>query len=195
MNGQYKYAGTYANIGYNWAGKYVFSANGNRDGSSRFGSGKQFGTFGSIAGAWLLTEEPWAKKGLPKWMDLIKFRGSYGSVGNDGAGDYMYLTQWSSMIPGSNVQMLPYDDVLPFISQLHANNRYHWQTTIKSEVALETRLFDSRLGLDLALWQERCDNQLVSFPTGFLRVSAASMPILRQTCVTGAWMLRSSYKC
>ncbi|WP_109699277.1 SusC/RagA family TonB-linked outer membrane protein [Chitinophaga deserti] len=166
LSGQYKYAGTYVNIGYNWAGKYVLSLNGNRDGSSRFGPGKQFGTFGSVAVAWLLTEEPWIRKNLPEWMSLLKLRGSYGSVGNDGAGDYMYLPQWNSMKEGST-QMLPYNGVLPLISQLHANNDYHWQSMIKSEAGIETRFFKERVGVDFALWRDRSDNQLVNFPTGF----------------------------
>lgn len=166
QSGQYKYAGTYINLGYNWMGKYVLSLNGNRDGSSRFGPGKQFGTFGSVAGAWLMTEEPWVRNSLPKWVSLLKLRGSYGSVGNDGAGDYKYLTQWNSMEDGSK-QMLPYNGVLPLISQLHANIEYHWQSVIKSEVALEMRFLNERFGLDAALWRDRSDNQLVDFPTGW----------------------------
>lgn len=164
-SGQYKYAGTYANIGYNWNGKYILSLNGNRDGSSRFGPGKQFGMFGSVGAAWILTEEPWVRNSLPKWIELLKLRGSYGTTGNDGAGDYLYLTQWSSK-QSAGQQMVPYNDVLPFISQLHANDLYRWQSTLKSEVALETRLFDGKLALDLAVWRDRCNNQLVNFPTG-----------------------------
>lgn len=165
LSGQYKYAGVYLSADYNWMGKYILSLSGRRDGSSRFGPGRQFGNFGSVAGAWIVTEEAFAQKLLPKWVNLLKFRGSHGVVGGDGGSDYRFMTQWNNL--GTTLEpMLPYNGVLPLKAQLHANNDYHWQGIRRSEVAVETGFLDNRVMIDFALWRDRCNNQLIDFPVG-----------------------------
>src|SRR5690606_37687263 len=51
--GEYKYAGAFARIGYNYDSKYIINLNGRRDGSSRFGANNRFGSFGSVGLAWI----------------------------------------------------------------------------------------------------------------------------------------------
>ncbi len=55
--GEYKYAALFGRITYNWGNKYILNLNARRDGSSRFGVGKQYGNFGSVAAAWIFSEE------------------------------------------------------------------------------------------------------------------------------------------
>ena len=97
--GKYQYAGVFARVGYRWANKYILNLNGRRDGSSRFGPGKQFGDFGSAGAAWILSEESWLQSVLPKAISFVKLRGSYGITGSDAVGDYQYLSQWGNSSP------------------------------------------------------------------------------------------------
>src|SRR5581483_2778014 len=62
--GQYHYAGLFARVNYNLANKYVITLSARRDGSSRFGEGKQFGNFGAVGAAWILSEEKFFKNRL-----------------------------------------------------------------------------------------------------------------------------------
>src|SRR5262249_47970411 len=75
-SGKYLYAAVFGRINYNWANKYIINLNARRDGSSRFGPGKQFGNFGSIGAAWIFTEEGWFKNKL-KVLSFGKLKASY----------------------------------------------------------------------------------------------------------------------
>ncbi|WP_254491463.1 TonB-dependent receptor, partial [Salmonella enterica] len=78
----YKYNSGFARATYEWDGKYLFSANIRRDGSSRLGPNKPFGNFGSGALAWIFSKENFVKNNL-KWLSFGKLKASYGSVGSD----------------------------------------------------------------------------------------------------------------
>lgn len=159
--GQYKYAGAFARINLRWANRYILSLNGRRDGSSRFGPGNQFGNFGSVGGAWILSEEPWLAKALPAAVSFIKLRGSYGITGSDAVRDYQFVSQWGNLRPS----LLPYNGIAPLSPQIQPNPDFHWQVNRKMEGALDLSFFKDRLSLSVAYYRNRCDNQLVSYPT------------------------------
>jgi TonB-linked SusC/RagA family outer membrane protein len=171
---QYKYAGVFARINYNWENKYIVDLNGRRDGSSRFGEGDRYGNFGSVGAAYLISEEKWAKNFLPAAFSLVKIRGSYGTTGSDGVGDYQYLPQW-----GTGTQPVPtYNGVIPLTSTLQANPDFHWQVNKKLEGALDLGFINDRITLEVVYYSNSCNNQLISFPipaiTGYTTVTANS---------------------
>ncbi|WP_165973442.1 SusC/RagA family TonB-linked outer membrane protein [Pedobacter sp. ok626] len=173
--GFYKYAAVFGRIKYSWEDKYIININGRRDGSSRFGPGKQFGNFGSIGAAWIASKEDWAKNVLPSFISFVKLRGSYGLTGSDAIGDYKYLTRWSSGHV-ENTPLPDYDGEKPLVSMQAVNPNYKWQVNKKSEIALNLSFFDDRINLETAIYKERSGNQLTSYPTplytGFPSVTA-----------------------
>ncbi len=176
--GQYKYAAVFGRINYDWRDKYILNLNARRDGSSRFGPGRQFGNFGSAGAAWIVSEEDWVRRTLPSWFSFLKLRSSYGLTGSDGVWDYQYLSQWNNTVAGGN-PMPAYAGITPLINQHAVNQDYHWQTTKKLEGAVDLGFGkDSRLNLEIAYYRTRCDDQLTSFPTpvfsGFAAVTANS---------------------
>src|SRR5690606_21870643 len=54
---QYRYHAIFARINYSLSGKYIVNLTGRRDGSSRFGPGKQFANFGALGAAWIFSKE------------------------------------------------------------------------------------------------------------------------------------------
>ncbi len=174
--GQYKYSGIFARINYNISNKYILNLNGRRDGSSRFGPGNQFGNFGSVGAAWIVSEEKWFQQAIPSFISYFKLRGSYGTTGSDGVSDYQYLSQWSS---GGQNNLLPgYGSVSrPLVNQHAVNQNFKWQTNKKLDEAAEIGfLKDSRLLLQVGHYRNRTNNQLLSYPTptftGFPGVTA-----------------------
>ncbi|MBN8856232.1 MAG: SusC/RagA family TonB-linked outer membrane protein [Sphingobacteriales bacterium] len=176
FNGQYRYAAAFGRITYNWSDKYIINFNGRRDGSSRFGPGKQFGNFGSVAAAWIFTEEPWFKKHLPV-LSFGKLRASYGTTGSDAIGDYQYLTQYTSNYT------FPYGGVTTYRPTVQANPNYQWQVNKKLEVAFNAGILKDRITMQLAYYRNRCSNQLIAYPlptlTGFSSVTANSAASLQ----------------
>jgi len=174
--GQYKYAGVFGRVNYDIDNKYILNINGRRDGSSRFGPGKQFGNFGSVGGAWILSDEKWFQRILPSYVSFFKLRASYGVTGSDGVADYQYLTQWAS---GTISGLFPgYGGIArPLESQNAVNQNFHWQANKQLNEGLEIGFLDeSRITLVLEHYLNSCSNQLLSYPTaaftGFTKVTA-----------------------
>ncbi|MCX2454258.1 SusC/RagA family TonB-linked outer membrane protein [Pedobacter sp. PLR] len=165
----YKYAGVFARINYNWENKYILNLNARRDGSSRFGPDNRYGNFGSIGAAWIVSEEKWVQKYLPKAISLIKLRGSYGILGSDAVGDYKYLTQYGNDYLG--VKLWPYDGVNALVPQIQPNSDFRWQQNKKTELGLSLAFFKDVVNIDFAWYSDYTNNQLLEFPspiyTGF----------------------------
>ena len=173
-SGQYKYAALFSRLNYTWDDKYVLNLSGRRDGSSRFGKGKQYGNFGAIGLAWIASKETWIKNILPSYISFIKLRGSYGITGSDGVGDYQYLTQWSSSV--NYTPVLSYGGVKPLVSLHGVNPNYQWQENKKLEGGLSISFLNDRINFETAYYRNRCNNQLTDYPTpvftGFPTVTA-----------------------
>jgi TonB-linked SusC/RagA family outer membrane protein len=177
--GEYRYFGAYARASYNWENKYVVNLSARRDGSSRFGPGKQFGDFGSVGGAWIATEEEWLKRLLPSSISFVKLRGSYGTTGSDAVPNYSYLSQYTS----NNV--LPYNGMAGLIATIDPNPDFRWQTNKKLEAAINVGFLGDRINTQVAWYRDRCGNQLVPFPTplftGFPNVIENSPALVQNT--------------
>jgi TonB-linked SusC/RagA family outer membrane protein len=77
---------------YNINDKYILAGSVRRDGSSRFGTAHDYGTFPSVSFAWRLSQEPFMR-GLRGLSDL-KLRGSYAKTGNQSFGDYLAYSSY-----------------------------------------------------------------------------------------------------
>ena len=71
----------FGRLNYNYKERYLFEANIRFDGSSRFAEGHRWGVFPSVSGAWRVSEEPFMA-GIKDILSELKFRASYGQLGN-----------------------------------------------------------------------------------------------------------------
>ena len=157
---QYRYSALYSRIGYNYDDKYLLNLTGRRDGSSRFGPGRQFGNFWSVGGAWLFTKESFFPKN--ELLNFGKLRASYGITGNDQLGDYKYLSAYSSN--GTPSTGNSYQGVSGLTPIQHTNPNYGWEEVKKIETALELGLLNNRVQLNFNWYLNRTNNQLVGYP-------------------------------
>ncbi|MCD9020122.1 TonB-dependent receptor [Parachryseolinea silvisoli] len=154
---QYKYASVFARVGYNIRNKYLANISFRRDGSSRFGPKNKFGNFGSVGAAWIFSEEGFLKNLGLSWLTFGKLRGSYGIVGSDNISNYEYLETYQS---GSYI----YNGVAGLSPNRIANDEFKWEETRKLEGALEIGLLNDRVILTTALYRNRTENQLRTYP-------------------------------
>ncbi|WP_177765135.1 SusC/RagA family TonB-linked outer membrane protein [Flavobacterium sp. I3-2] len=163
----YRYQAFYARVNYIHQQKYIVNLTGRRDGSSRFGPGKQWGNFGAVGTAWLFSRENVFDKS--SWLSFGKLRASYGIAGNDLIGDYQYLNTF-------RLNYLKYDEQIALEPTRLFNPDFSWETNKKVEVALELELFKSRIAPSIVYYSNRSSNQLVGIPlpgtTGFASVQA-----------------------
>lgn len=167
VQNQYRYVAGYARLNYNLSGKYIINLTGRRDGSSRFGPGKQFANFGAVGAAWIFSKEKFLEN--LSWLNFGKLRASYGITGNDQIGDYQYLNTYT-------INDAFYDDNIGLGPTRLFNPLYAWEQNRKYETALEAGLFKDRINFEIAYYNNRSANQLVGIPlpatTGFSSINA-----------------------
>ncbi|MHB8207636.1 SusC/RagA family TonB-linked outer membrane protein [Mucilaginibacter sp.] len=163
---QYKYEALFGRVNYNWEDKYLLSFSGRRDGSSRFGPGKQFADFGAFGAAWIFSNEAFFKK----WDSFISFgkiRGSYGVTGNDQIGNYKYLDAWKSGVSYNGTATLKPSNLY--------NPEYGWEVNKKLEAALDLGFLKDRILLSASVYRNLSSNQLVAYilpsQTGFANIN------------------------
>ena len=151
----YKYQAFFSRLNYNYDNRYIINLTGRRDGSSRFGPGKQFANFGALGLAWLFSNEKFLAGN--SFLSFGKLRASYGITGNDQIGDYQFLDTYVS---SGNT----YQGTLGLQPSRLFNGDFGWETNKKIEFALETGFFKDRLFFTGAYYQNRSSNQLVGMP-------------------------------
>lgn len=138
-----RYQGVSSRITYGFKDTYFIDGNFGYTGSENFQPGKQFGFFPSVAVGWVPTNYGFMKKHLP-WLDFLKIRGSYGSVGNDRISNtrFPYLTLINSL---ANTTW-GYTGFWGGIEEnvIGADN-LAWEKAIKSDIGIEGRLFKDKL--------------------------------------------------
>ncbi len=156
----YKYQALFARVNYNIEDKYLLNLTARRDGSSRFGPGKQYANFGAAGAAWIFSAENWFKNDIP-FMSFGKLRGSYGITGNDQIGDYQFLDSWQS---GTQT----YEGTATLIPSGLYNPNYSWEVNKKLEGALDFGFLDNRILLSVGYYRNRSSNQLVAYRLPYL---------------------------
>lgn len=173
---EYRYTSAASIIRYSWDNKYILNLNARRDGSSKFGPGKQFGNFGSVGAAWIASDEKWVKAIMPEWFSFFKLRGSYGITGGDGIGDYEYLSRWANTYTIGGRSIYKYNDMEAFHIVRALNQEFQWESTKKTEIALQLGFLKEKINLDVSYYTNSSSNQITSVPmpeyTGFKNVKA-----------------------
>lgn len=164
----YRYNAIFTRINFNWEGKYILNLTGRRDGSSRFGPGRQLANFGAIGTAWVLSEENYIKENLG-FLSFAKIRASYGTSGNDQIGDYQFLDTYST-------SGLSYSGISGLQPSRLFNPNFGWEKNLKFELALETGFLNDRIFTTVSWFTNKSSNQLVGVPlpgtTGFQSIQA-----------------------
>ena len=132
---------------YAFRDKYFAEFNFGYNGSENFAPGKRYGFFPSVAAGWVVSNEPFWRAIKDK-VNLLKFRVSYGLVGNDVisseyADRFPYLTtvdmdQGYDVYIGTN-HIRKYGPIL----SVYGNPDATWEESRKLDVGVEIGLFDS----------------------------------------------------
>ncbi|WP_229214937.1 SusC/RagA family TonB-linked outer membrane protein [Dyadobacter bucti] len=129
----------FARINYDYNEKYLVQALVRRDGSSRFGANHKYGIFPSFSLGWVLSKENFFPS--TNAVNFLKLRGGYGVVGNDGIGDFAYLSTIGSgrnyTIGNSGSYLIGYSPNAP------ANPDLKWEQTSQTNIGLDATVFQN----------------------------------------------------
>ncbi|WP_316834934.1 SusC/RagA family TonB-linked outer membrane protein [Pedobacter nutrimenti] len=155
-----KYVAVFGRLKYIYDQKYILEFSGRRDGSSNFGPGNQFGTFGSVGAGWLFSEESAFKNAL-SFISYGKLSGSYGTTGSDASQGYKFQALYSTFPNGSTT---PFQGIKQNIPINLYNPDFKWATKKSINIGLDFGFFNNHLMLNATYYRDRQGDQLVEYP-------------------------------
>ncbi len=144
---------------YAFSDRYLVSATLRRDGSSRFAPSNRFGYFPSVAVGWKISSEDFWN--VPQsTVSLLKFRASYGKLGNQEIGDYLYqaiINQGivynfndTRYVGGLQTSVVPTD--------------IKWESKTTTNVGFDAVMFDNHLDFSAEYYNAKSTDVLVGVP-------------------------------
>lgn len=153
----------FGNVNYTLLNKYLISAVVRRDGSSKFGTLKRYGTFPSISAGWRITQEEFMEK--IDWLNELKLRAAYGENGNDAIPSGQYLTQYTADtyttyydLGGTNNSA-----ILGFAPYQLGNPSIHWETNKTTNLGFDASLLKNSISVSFN-WFNRTTDGLLYAP-------------------------------
>jgi TonB-linked SusC/RagA family outer membrane protein len=133
--------GGFYRFNYIFDDRYLLELNGRYDGSSKFPSDERYAFFPSVSFGWRLSNEPFWKIS-PSFISELKFRGSYGSMGNGNIGAYAFhdifdISQTSRILNGLQPRQTSRPSVLP--------DGLTWETVTTRNAGIDLEMLDGRL--------------------------------------------------
>ena len=135
---------------YSYDDRYFVEANFGYNGSERFAEKERWGFFPSVGLGYLISNEPFWNDNLKKVINKLKFKATYGLVGNDAVGDskdrFFYLSnvslndddmKYTWGIPGNTTTVNGVS-----ISR-YANPEVTWEVSAKTNLGIELGLFNT----------------------------------------------------
>ena len=137
---RWRTVGAFARINYAFADRYLLEVNGRYDGSSKFPQRQRWAFFPSVSVGWRLTEEPWFNVNKDA-VSNIKFRASFGALGNSNVGNYAYDETFSfdngRIINGAKVRYTSAPSPIP--------ESLTWETAQTLDFGLDMSFLKGRL--------------------------------------------------
>ena len=136
----------FARVSYNYDERYLVEANLRYDLSSRFHKDNRGGLFPSVSAGWRLSEEPFMAFAKPLF-DNIKFRASWGMLGNQyvGSSDYPYLSVLQAYT--SDLSLIGTSATTGYVQSTLANPNLSWEKIKMFDVGLDVAMLNNRLNL------------------------------------------------
>ena len=167
-------ASFFGRANWNYDEKYMATVIMRADGSSNFKRGNRWGYFPSVSAGWVITNEKFLE-GTRSWLDFLKLRASWGQNGNCNIGNFYYL---------SNIRFSPTDyadygykfssDMLNTVNRnvyqtgAYAGNVPNedvtWETSEQTNIGIDARFLDGRLGLNFDWYVKKTKDWLVQAP-------------------------------
>ncbi|SFT19028.1 TonB-linked outer membrane protein, SusC/RagA family [Mucilaginibacter polytrichastri] len=153
----YTFDALYARANINYKNRYSLSGSFRRDGGSRFGTDKQYGSFYSVGGAWNIDGEDFFKK--QNILTTAKIRSSYGTTGNANAlANYQWRPTAGYGFNYNSANGQAYNTV--------GNPSLTWESSKKFDIGVDFGFFNDRLLFNVDYYNNKVDGliQLVNIP-------------------------------
>lgn len=157
--------GYFYRLNYIFKDKYLLELSGRYDATSRFPKADRWAFFPSVSAGWRISNEPFFE-GLKSVINDLKFRGSYGSLGNqspdlnvdpEDLDFFPYLPTLNSFRPGT---ILNGNRPLSLRSPSLVSSSLTWETATTKNIGIDAALLNSRMQFSFDYYEREVVDQL-----------------------------------
>lgn len=149
-----RYQGVSSRFTYGFRDTYMVDFNFGYTGSENFQPGRQYGFFPSIALGWVPSNYNFMQDELP-WISFLKFRGSYGTVGNDRISSrrfpYLTMVNRGSASPWGSAGVESITE-----STIGADN-LQWERALKANFGIEANFLNEKIQMVFDVFNDQRD--------------------------------------
>ena len=145
----------FGRFNYGFNNRYFLTANLRQDEYSAFAPGEKKGLFWGVSAGWALSEEKFWQNSIGDLFNYFKIRGSYGTVGNNGIGDFT-----SQYLYGSGL----YGAAPTFTLNQAGNSKLSWETSKKTDIGFVFGLKNDRIQGEYTYFQNVIDGLILFAP-------------------------------
>lgn len=162
----------FGRLQYNFDSRILAEVTVRRDGSSRFPPERRYATFPGFAVGWRISQEPFFKNNI-QWMDELKLRASYGTLGNQNIGNY----PWQNvLVSGRNY---PFGGSISTGAAVNTlvDTAIHWESTRTKDIGLEGSALNHKLDFSIGYFDRYTYDILVSPSSSVSKVLGYSVGV------------------
>lgn len=146
----------FARVQYDYKGKYLLSAVVRRDGSTKFGPENKFGVFPSGSLGWIVSDEDFLADN--NTINFLKFRASYGILGNDRIPDYRYV----SLLDGEGTYVFNDQLINGLAPGVISNPEIRWEKQKTLDIGVDMKFLNNKLDITADYFKKRTEDLLVT---------------------------------
>ncbi len=166
----------FSRINYDFKNRYLASFTARRDGSYAFGTENKYANFFSGSLGWVVSSESFFQS---NFIDYLKIRGSYGSIGNENVNPQFVgiETGGPSYGPTANSNGYTFDNVFYPGSTVAstANNSLRWEKQLQSNIGFDLTFHKRKFTLSADYFQKKVDGLLFT-PSASLYLGTVPIP-------------------
>ncbi|HUR10872.1 MAG TPA: TonB-dependent receptor [Flavitalea sp.] len=151
----------FGRVSYDFSKRYFVSGTFRRDAYSPYSPGdisRKWGNFPGVSVGWQISNEKfYEKSGIPRVLNNLKLRASYGKVGNTNIADFGALSTFSSNNLYGTYSTLYYSQA--------GNRNLKWEDNFKTDVGLSFGLWNDRLSGEVSYYKNKYEDVIIFVPT------------------------------
>ena len=160
---EHRLSSLFGRVSYNYDERYMLQATVRRDGSSRFGSNKKYGTFPSVSVGWNIMNEEFMEQ-QRDWLSNLKLRASWGKNGIDNIPDFRFSTQTTT--GGNNNYYYGKQAAMVYGSKSDhlANEDLRWEESEQTDLGLDFGFFNNQLTFSVDYYVKKTNGMIIQTP-------------------------------
>lgn len=175
---QYRLISYFGRVNYDYDGRYLAQITVRRDGTSRFGKDQRWGTFPSFSAGWRISKEAFYNI---DWMNDLKLRANYGTLGSQNVGNYDYQSVVNSY---TGYQFKGDDTIVPgqAVTDI-ANSDISWEKKSTLNIGLDMAFLDNKLQASIEYYDSESKDVLYAQPI-LKSVGSVSNPVVNSASIS-----------